>query len=471
MLLLVFTMIAACERRETSAPSAAPAPSRSKHPVSSEPGTCDRCHATEVAAGATPTTRARCRRRATTLCSERRKRRCRKAASRRACRAATESASCTRRGPTARARLRGALHLRRRAAPAAAAPARSRAAPGDHDRVGCATGRSGRTALVRSCTATSVSRRTTCSTGPGPRSAGTRCAPSVIRRTCARVTGSRRITTTRTWSELTVGCEACHGPGSRHVAWAEATTRGEVGRARRIAPCPSHSRATVRRGRSPTARRSRSARSRGDHTRRSTRAAPCHARRSAHRRSATSTASRSSTRTAPRCSSRALHARRPDPGRGLRVRLVPAEPHARGRRHVQRLPRPALRRAARRGQRAVRAAATSPRVFDVPAHHHHAAGSDAARCVSCHMPTRTYMVVDARHDHSLRVPRPDLSVKLGTPNACNACHADRTPQWAAEARRALVRRGAPPRAALRRGPARGAQRSSRRRGRARRARR
>jgi tetratricopeptide (TPR) repeat protein len=43
------------------------------------------------------------------------------------------------------------------------------------------------------------------------------------------------------------------------------------------------------------------------------------------------------------------------------------------------------------------------------------------------------MVVDPRHDHSLRVPRPDLSVKLGTPNACNKCHTKQTPQWAAAA--------------------------------------
>ena len=47
------------------------------------------------------------------------------------------------------------------------------------------------------------------------------------------------------------------------------------------------------------------------------------------------------------------------------------------------------------------------------------------------MPTTTYMVVDPRHDHSLRVPRPDLSVQLGTPNACNGCHADRDARWAA----------------------------------------
>jgi Flp pilus assembly protein TadD len=49
------------------------------------------------------------------------------------------------------------------------------------------------------------------------------------------------------------------------------------------------------------------------------------------------------------------------------------------------------------------------------------------------MPVSTYMVVDKRHDHSLRIPRPDLSVKLGTPNACNNCHADKSAQWAADA--------------------------------------
>jgi len=49
------------------------------------------------------------------------------------------------------------------------------------------------------------------------------------------------------------------------------------------------------------------------------------------------------------------------------------------------------------------------------------------------MPTQTYMVVDPRHDHSLRVPRPDLSLKLGTPNACNQCHSDRSVKWAAQA--------------------------------------
>jgi tetratricopeptide (TPR) repeat protein len=66
----------------------------------------------------------------------------------------------------------------------------------------------------------------------------------------------------------------------------------------------------------------------------------------------------------------------------------------------------------------------TPQHFDTPAHHHHAPRSRGAACVECHMPARTYMQVDPRRDHSLRVPRPDLSVSLGVPNACEACHPE-----------------------------------------------
>ncbi|MDH3900180.1 MAG: ammonia-forming cytochrome c nitrite reductase subunit c552, partial [Gammaproteobacteria bacterium] len=72
------------------------------------------------------------------------------------------------------------------------------------------------------------------------------------------------------------------------------------------------------------------------------------------------------------------------------------------------------------------------KTFDSKSHHFHEAGSSGASCAECHMPPRTYMVVDPRHDHSIRIPRPDLSVELGTPNACNNCHADKSPEWAAQ---------------------------------------
>jgi len=69
--------------------------------------------------------------------------------------------------------------------------------------------------------------------------------------------------------------------------------------------------------------------------------------------------------------------------------------------------------------------------FGAPEHHHHKTGSAGALCVNCHMPTRTYMVVDPRRDHSFRVPRPDWSVNYGTPNACTQCHTNKSAKWAA----------------------------------------
>ena len=71
--------------------------------------------------------------------------------------------------------------------------------------------------------------------------------------------------------------------------------------------------------------------------------------------------------------------------------------------------------------------------FAAVSHHHHAEGSAGARCVSCHMPVKTYMEVDPRHDHAFRIPRPDESVRFGTSNACTDCHADKDAAWAAAA--------------------------------------
>lgn len=71
------------------------------------------------------------------------------------------------------------------------------------------------------------------------------------------------------------------------------------------------------------------------------------------------------------------------------------------------------------------------KLYDGPLHHFHEDGTAGADCKSCHMIERTYMGIDGRRDHSFRVPRPDLSVKISTPNACTDCHADRPASWAA----------------------------------------
>jgi predicted CXXCH cytochrome family protein len=75
----------------------------------------------------------------------------------------------------------------------------------------------------------------------------------------------------------------------------------------------------------------------------------------------------------------------------------------------------------------------APSSYDAPSHTHHRAGTPAADCRACHMPARNYMVIDARRDLGFKVPRPDESVTFGTPNACAACHADRSASWAAAA--------------------------------------
>ncbi len=87
-------------------------------------------------------------------------------------------------------------------------------------------------------------------------------------------------------------------------------------------------------------------------------------------------------------------------------------------------------------------------VYDTRDHHFHKIKGDAgepirdaagrvlfevgsgSECVQCHMPGRVYMGNDYRPDHSFRIPRPDLSLTLNAPNACNRCHRDKSPEWA-----------------------------------------
>ena len=71
--------------------------------------------------------------------------------------------------------------------------------------------------------------------------------------------------------------------------------------------------------------------------------------------------------------------------------------------------------------------------YDSPDHHFHKQPGEATLCVSCHMPATTYMGVDPRRDHSFRIPSPKLTEAIGTPNACTGCHQDQPASWASAA--------------------------------------
>lgn len=73
-----------------------------------------------------------------------------------------------------------------------------------------------------------------------------------------------------------------------------------------------------------------------------------------------------------------------------------------------------------------------PNQYDSEKHHHHQKNQAGSSCVDCHMPGQYFMGRHFRRDHSLRIPRPDISQVTNAPNACNQCHKDKTVDWAVE---------------------------------------
>lgn len=230
-----------------------------------------------------------------------------------------------------------------------------------------------------------------------------------------------------TWSALDVSCESCHGPGSAHVAWAEAGApaddpaqgltvllrdRGQdqwafaegARIAQRMTPLPKHTETEV--------------------------CAPCHARRAPLADGYT-------------IGQPLLDAYRPsllEPGLYHADGQIDGEVYNYGSFLQSRMYRAGVTCSnchephslkLRAEGNAVCGQCHLPSAFDTKAHHFHTAGQPGSQCVDCHMPAKTYMVVDPRHDHGFRVPRPDLDTATGSPDACTTCHAGKEPAWAA----------------------------------------
>lgn len=81
-------------------------------------------------------------------------------------------------------------------------------------------------------------------------------------------------------------------------------------------------------------------------------------------------------------------------------------------------------------------------------HTFHRADSTGSRCISCHMSDVNWRLLTRRRDHTFQSPVPEVTSAFGAPNACTTCHEDRAPEWAARQMDTWWRDGARRQAAL-----------------------
>jgi len=246
------------------------------------------------------------------------------------------------------------------------------------------------------------------------------------------VKGYNAVTDTfkTTWSDINVGCEACHGPGKKHLAWAEKDDSKKLEDTSMGLAVTLHDRKDVAWVMDPETGTARRQQPETDNREIGVCAA-CHSRRGQLKYGTESDGSFLDNYRPALLTADLYHT----DGQILEEVYVWAsfaqskmrsagvtcsdchEPHS-------------LKLRAEQEQVCTQCHMLSK--FATKEHHGHEADSTGANCLECHMPETTYMVVDPRRDHSMRIPRPDLALEYNTPNACNQCHTDESTEWAVE---------------------------------------
>ena len=66
---------------------------------------------------------------------------------------------------------------------------------------------------------------------------------------------------------------------------------------------------------------------------------------------------------------------------------------------------------------------------DIQKHTGHNSDSEGSVCYNCHMPKIVYGIMTLHRSHKIESPNPASEFKINKPNACSACHTDKTDQW------------------------------------------
>ncbi|MCP3850651.1 MAG: tetratricopeptide repeat protein [Gammaproteobacteria bacterium] len=233
------------------------------------------------------------------------------------------------------------------------------------------------------------------------------------------------------WSEINVSCEACHGPASQHLKWAELAKKDDnasytiknMGLTNPLDERKNSHWIIDKKAHKPSRSQIKSTQIEIETC------ARCHSRRSQLGKDQIHQPLMENFRPARLSSNLYFSDGQPKDEVYVYGSFIQSKMHHKGvtcsdchNPHTNRLKAP--------GDQVCNQCHVSENYRSESHHFHKTDKKDAVSCLDCHMSATTFMGVDERNDHSFRIPRPDLSNNTDIPNVCNKCHTVNTPQWA-----------------------------------------